>query len=200
MVIGGIAVIARGVRRMTTDVDVVVRGDSVDTTSLLRTLRRFGIEPRIAGALEFAQENLVLLLRHTKTGVDLDLSFGWTTFEHEAIAASTRAAYGPAEFPMARAEDLIVYKAMAARPKDVEDAAALMLMHPDVDLSRVRRRVTELAALAGEVALVEGLERVVERARAARAGVERGPERSRRPAAKRAKKRPKPLKARRGGS
>jgi hypothetical protein len=94
MVIGGIAVITRGVRRLTTDVDVVVRGDATGIEPLLRTLRRHHIGPRIDGAVEFARENLVLLLRHLPSGVDVDLSFGWTAFEAEAIAASTQAAYG----------------------------------------------------------------------------------------------------------
>ena len=35
MIIGGIAVIARGVRRMTTDIDAAVRGDQADVGSLL---------------------------------------------------------------------------------------------------------------------------------------------------------------------
>jgi hypothetical protein len=173
MVIGGIAVIARGVRRMTTDIDVVVRGDAVDTRSLLRTLLRFGIRPRIDRAEEFAQENLVLLLRHTSSGVDLDLSLGWTAFEQDAIAACTKATYGHAAFPMARAEDLVVFKAMAARPKDVEDAAALILKHPDIDTVTVRRRLVELATLAEEPSLIEGFDRVLVRAQSVRSSARR---------------------------
>ena len=175
MVIGGIAVIARGVRRLTTDVDVVVRGDSVTVTSLLRTLAAHDVEPRIEDAAAFASRNLVLLLRHVPSGVDLDLSFGWTAFELEAIEASTKAAFGSKSLPMARAEDLIVFKAMAARPKDIEDAAALMLMHSDVDLSRIRVRLAELAELADEPVLAEGLEQIIARARMARARAMRTP-------------------------
>jgi hypothetical protein len=173
MVIGGIAVIARGVRRMTTDIDVVVRGDAVEVRSLLRTLVRFGIRPRIDRAEEFARENLVLLLRHTSSGVDLDLSLGWTAFEHDAIAASTKTTFGTAAFPMARAEDLVVFKAMAARPKDVEDAATLLLKHPEIDTAIVRRRLVELATLADEPALIEGLDRVILRARSVRVSARR---------------------------
>jgi hypothetical protein len=36
MVIGGIAIIARGLRRMTTDIDVVVRGDETSWHRLAR--------------------------------------------------------------------------------------------------------------------------------------------------------------------
>jgi hypothetical protein len=163
MVIGGIAIIARGVRRMTTDIDAVVRGDRVDLSTLLRLLAKKRIVPRIDDAAAFVRESMVLLLRHDPTGVEFDVSFAWTAFEHDAIEASTDATYGNVVAPMARAEDLVVFKAMAARPVDIEDASALLLMHKDIDLVRVRRRLGELAAMADEPALLAGLEQVIKR-------------------------------------
>ena len=85
MVIGGIAIIARGVRRFTTDIDAAVRGDAIHPEDLLEVLSKRRIAPRIPKALQFARENLVLLLRHEPTGVDLDVSFAWSGFEHEAL-------------------------------------------------------------------------------------------------------------------
>jgi hypothetical protein len=128
-------------------------------------------------------------LRHTSSGVDLDLSLGWTAFEHDAIAASTKAAYGTAVFPMARAEDLVVFKAMAARPKDVEDAAALILKHSDIDTATVRRRLVELATLADEPALIEGFDRVILRVHSVRASARRGRAGATRPKSKSSKRR-----------
>ena len=64
MVIGGIAVIARGVRRMTTDIDAVVRGGAIEISELLRVLARHAFRPRIDDVKAFAEKNLVLLLRH----------------------------------------------------------------------------------------------------------------------------------------
>ena len=153
---------------MTTDIDAVVRGDAVEIPKLLRALARHAVHPRIEDAGAFAEKNLVLLLRHKPTGVDLDLSLGWTDFEREALAQKTKAAYGRASYPMASAEDLVIFKALAARPKDVDDAAALILMYPKMDLGRVRRRVAELAELAEEPTLIEGLEKVIARTRAVR--------------------------------
>jgi hypothetical protein len=69
---------------------------------------------------------------------------------------------------MARAQDLVVFKAIAARPKDIEDAAALILMHSAMDLGRVRRLLAELAELAEEPALLDGLDEVIARAHAVR--------------------------------
>jgi hypothetical protein len=168
MVIGGIAIIARGVRRMTTDIDVVVRGDETTPAAMLRALATRRIVPRIADAEAFARERLVLLLRHRPTGVDVDLSFGWTTFEHEALEARSDATYGSVVAPMARAEDLVIFKAMAARPKDIEDATALLLMYKEIDVGRVRRHLAELAELADEPSLTSGLEAAIKLASAGR--------------------------------
>lgn len=191
MIIGGIAVIARGVRRMTTDIDAVVLGDAVDIRALLRVMARHAVQPRIEKAEAFAEKNLVLLLRHVPTGVDLDVSLGFTDFERGAIESSTPGSYGRASYPMARAEDLVVFKALAARPKDIEDAAALLLMHPAIDLAEVRRRLAGLAALAEEPALLEGLEQVIARTRAVRKAASKrsGATPSRPPTPKRAKRR-----------
>lgn len=153
---------------MTMDIDVVVRGDETTPAAMLRALATRRIVSRINDAEAFARKWLVLLLRHKPTGVDLDLSFGWTTFEHEALEARSDAAYGSVVVPMARAEDLVIFQAMAARPTDIEDATALMLMHKDIDIDRVRRHLAELAVLADEPSLTSGLEAVISLASAVR--------------------------------
>ena len=161
MVIGGIAVIAHGVQRMTTDIDAVIRGDAVSVPALIGVLRRHQIVPRIDGAEAFAATNLVLLTRHRPTEVELDLSFGWTVFEHEALAACVRTRYGKVAAPMAGVEELLVFKAMAARPRDVEDAVTLLTLYPHVDLGRVRRRLVALAELADAPELALGFEQIL---------------------------------------
>lgn len=158
MVIGGIAVIARGVRRFTTDIDATVRGDAARPDELLQTLRAHGIEPRIDDALAFAEANLVLLVRHRSTGVDLDVSFAWTAFEHEAIATSTMTKFGTARAPICSAESLIVFKAIAGRPKDIEDAEALLALYPQIDRTHVRKQVAAVAELAEAPEIISTLD------------------------------------------
>ena len=168
MVIGGIAVIARGVRRFTADIDATIRGDEIELPALVKALAKRRIVPRVEDAVELARANLVLLLRHEPTGVDFDLSFAWTSFEHEAIAASSVAAFGAVDAPMARPEDLIVFKAIAARGRDLDDAVALLALYPHIDLARVRARVRELAAAAEVPELAVGLETAITMAAQAR--------------------------------
>jgi hypothetical protein len=165
MVIGGIAIIARGVRRFTTDIDVAIRGDAIRPEKVLQLLARRSIVPRIDDALEFAQENLVLLLRHRPTGVDLDVSFAWSGFEHEALAAATITDFGKVRAPMCAPADLIVFKAIANRAKDVDDATALLDLYPKIDLAKVRKRVAELSALAEAPEVLHAFDAMTDRAR-----------------------------------
>ncbi|MDX2014142.1 MAG: nucleotidyltransferase [Myxococcaceae bacterium] len=169
MLIGGIAIIAQGVRRLTTDIDAVIQGDQANPETMLHALAANEIEPRIDDALAFAAENLVLLLRHGPTGVDLDLSFGWTSFEVEALQHRASLAFGRVRAPMATPEDLIVLKAMAGRPKDIDDAAALLTLHPNIRLSRIRARLDELSSLANAPEASQSLEEIVKKAGLSRA-------------------------------
>lgn len=165
MLIGGIAIIARGVRRMTTDVDAVVRGDATSIEAVLDAMAHEHIAPRIEGADAFARENLVLLARHVPSGVDLDVSFAWSAFELDAIGSATPASFGRVHVRMSTAADLVVLKSLAARPKDIEDAETLIVLHPDIDLRRVRARVAELAALAEAPEILSGFDALARRAR-----------------------------------
>jgi hypothetical protein len=101
MLIGGLAVIARGVRRCTTDIDAVVQGDSVDLDALLRAFAARGIVPRIPDARAFAAANRILLVTHEPSGVDLDVSMGWTGFEREALGLRSNVTFGPLRVPTA---------------------------------------------------------------------------------------------------
>lgn len=58
-------------------------------------------------------------------------------------------------------------RAIAVGPKDIEDAKALMLMHKEIDVDRVRRHVAALAALADKPNL-SGLDAVIRLAAAGR--------------------------------
>lgn len=169
-VIGGIAVIARGVRRMTTDIDAVIQGDAVTYAQVSRVLAAHNVIHRMEDAETFAASSLVLLLRHQPTGVDIDLSFGWTEFEHRAIASSTEAAFGRVRTRMARPQELVVLKAVAGRPGDINDAAALLVLHPGIDVADARRAVNELAALADAPELVAGLDHAIDAAQIVQPG------------------------------
>jgi hypothetical protein len=64
----------------------------------------------------------------------------------------------------ARAEDLVIYKLMALRPQDLQDAEGLLVLRGrTMDLTRVRRIVRELAAALDDEERPQALERILQR-------------------------------------
>ena len=179
LVIGGIAVIARGAARFTADVDATVWAEGLAFEDLVDVLSRHGIHGRIPDLFDFARENQVLLLVHKSTRTEVDVSLGWLPFEREAMRRATHVSFGRARIPTATAEDLIVLKALAWRDKDRIDIEHLAgLYGRRLDLRYILRHVTQLAELADLPERSRELEMLIRRT----AG---GPLRSRKPARKR---------------
>jgi predicted nucleotidyltransferase len=150
-VIGGIAVIARGVQRLTRDIDIAIVGADQSCAALADELQRHGIAPRIADAIAFAEESQVLLMRHVVSGVDIDVSRAWLPFEIEALAAAGHESLGGVKIAIAQPEDLIIFKAVAWRPQDQQDVERLLTLYGDrVNVARIRRHVKELGAAIDE--------------------------------------------------
>jgi hypothetical protein len=71
-VIGGIAVIAHGHARATSDVDCAIAASLSESAPIYDAFLSAGFEPRSENALEFAQQSLVLTLRYKRTGVPVE--------------------------------------------------------------------------------------------------------------------------------
>jgi predicted nucleotidyltransferase len=137
-VIGGVAASLLGRPRVTKDVDMVALAEDDTWRGLLEVGTRHGFEARVADALDFARLSRVLLLRYEPTGIELDLSFAALPFERELIErAATRVVRG-VTFRVATAEDIVVMKSLALRPRDVADIEAILEATPQLDLQRVR--------------------------------------------------------------
>lgn len=137
--------IARGVTRLTRDIDIAVAGADLTSADLAEELQHVGIVPRIADAVAFADENQVLLMKHAASGVEIDVSRAWLPFELEALDAARLESLAGIRIAIAQPEDLLIFKAVAWRPQDQQDVERLLALHGDrVDLVRVRRHVKEL--------------------------------------------------------
>jgi hypothetical protein len=124
--IGGIALQRWGEPRETVDVDLtLLTGFGGEGPFIEILLNQF--EPRIENAAEFAGANRVLLLR-APSGVGLDIALGGLPFEESVVARSTAFMFpGDARLRTCSAEDLIVLKSFASRPKDWLDVEGVLI-------------------------------------------------------------------------
>lgn len=164
MIIGGVAVIALGLPRLTVDIDATVAATGLDVNRLIETLQRYRIAPRIPDAATFARERQVLLAEHEPSGTPVDVSLAWLPFEQEALAASSACDYAGVPIRIPRPDDLVIYKLVASRPRDLEDAEGLLVLHGHtMDLSRVRWVVGQLAAALDDEERPRALEQLLQK-------------------------------------
>ena len=147
IVIGGIAASLLGEPRATADIDAVIVLSIDDLPQLMAITEEAGLLPRIADAEMFARRNRVLLLNHRDSGIDVDISLGLLPFEIEAAERGQMYQTGTLEVRLPTPEDLIIQKAIAHRPKDMLDIAAIIANHPKLDWQRIEGWLQQFADL-----------------------------------------------------
>lgn len=165
VVIGGVAASILGRPRMTRDVDALVLLAEDQWGEFLAAGAPHGFVPRRPDTLAFAQETRVLLVGHEPSGIDADIVFGSLPFEKEAVARATWLELGGVRVPLPLPEDLIVMKAVAHRPRDLDDIEAILAANPRLNLRRVRRWVREFAAALSMPEILNDLEALLSQRR-----------------------------------
>jgi hypothetical protein len=157
--IGGLALQRWGEPRETTDVDLTLLAGFGSEEPFVRNLLGH-FEARIADAAEFALTRRVLLLR-TRSGVGLDIALGGLPFEESVVARSSLFAFPPQTLlRTCSAEDLVVLKAFAARPKDWLDVEGVIIRQTGkLDWPYILGQLQPLAELKEAPEIIEELER-----------------------------------------
>ncbi|MBM3457714.1 MAG: hypothetical protein FJX77_04185 [Armatimonadetes bacterium] len=164
VIIGGVAMGLLGSGRTTEGVDAVVLWSDQEPVRLIAAAAACGLEPRVDSAAEFAATSRVLLLRHSGSGIGVDISLGSLPFEEAMVAAATRVQAGTLTLSIPRAEDLVVMKAIANREKDLLDIAAVLKANPNLDREAILAQVQALAELLEAPEIVRDLQAVFRRA------------------------------------
>jgi hypothetical protein len=138
VIIGGAAVSLLGRARFTEDVDAVFLLSNKDLPRLLELAKEEGIEPRIDNVADFARKHQVLLLKHTLTDTGIDISLGTLPFEVEMVERGVLHEIDETlQLRLPTPEDLIIMKAIAHRPKDLEDIRTIADKDPNLDVKRI---------------------------------------------------------------
>jgi hypothetical protein len=148
VVIGGIAASVLGQARYTEDLDAMFLLSVQDIPRFLEEAEKEGIVPRKQDVVEFARKNRVLLLKHASTDTNIDISLGIMPFEQEMIERSSIQEFDETlQVRLPTPEDLFIMKAIAGRPKDLEDIRILANKYTGLDWTRIKRWVKDFAAL-----------------------------------------------------
>lgn len=165
MLIGGQAVLLHGQPRFTEDIDATLGVGPEGLPVVLEACQAIGLEPLPEDVSAFVAETFVLPSRHLASGVRVDLIFSTLPYEAEAIRRAVRVRVGATEVPFATAEDLLIHKLFAGRPRDIEDAIGVIRRNEtSLDWTYVTRWIAAFADVPGRERLSELLDQVRRRA------------------------------------
>lgn len=143
MIIGGQAVLLYGAPRMTKDIDITL-GVNVDRLdNLVETCRRIDLEIIPETVEDFVKKTLVLPTKDKGTGIRVDFIFSFTPYERLAIGRAKPVILRGTTVMFASAEDVIIHKIFAGRPRDLEDVRSIILKNLDFDREYTRTWLEE---------------------------------------------------------
>jgi hypothetical protein len=160
LVVGGLAVVAVGEPRTTADADAIVFVSQTEAESLIVRAAAAGFEVRE----ELERERLATTgtMRFRRGRFQIDLITASLPFEDAAYArASFHHLFG-IRLPFPSPEDLILFKVLAGRDKDMLDAAGVVRRHGDrLDVAYLERTLRPICELAEDIAPWNRLHRVL---------------------------------------
>ena len=129
-VFGAQAAILHGAVRFTEDVDVTVEIGDRPHRALADALLAEGFEPR-SDDEKFVEQTRVLPIVHRSTNTPVDVVLAGRGIEDLFFEGAIEIAIEGLNVPVARAEDIVVMKILAGRPKDLEDVVAILSAQGD---------------------------------------------------------------------
>jgi hypothetical protein len=142
MVIGGQAVLVHGEPRLTRDIDITL-GVSVDGVGqVVSAVAAVPLTP-LVDPESFVRETYVLPCQDPQSGLRVDLVFSDSAYEQQAIARSRSVKLAGQDVRFATAEDLIIHKLIAGRPRDIEDVRGIIGRNARLDATLIRRVLGE---------------------------------------------------------
>jgi predicted nucleotidyltransferase len=161
MIIGGQAVLLYGTPRMTKDIDITLGLDVGHLGNLLPVIGSVGLEIIPENSRSFVEQTSVLPTRETESGIRVDFIFSFTPYERQAISRSKAVSLSGTDVMFASAEDLIIHKIFAGRPRDHEDVRSILLKNPDLDIMYVRKWLREFEKSPEKKGLIKTFEELL---------------------------------------
>ena len=162
MIIGGQAVLLHGEPRMTRDIDVTVGIGTEKIDQMLDALGSVGLKP-LVDPDDFTLRTMVLPCQDPKSHIRVDFIFSFSPYERQAMERVRLVNMEGVDVKFASAEDLVIHKIFAGRPRDMEDVKSILIKNPEMDTPYIRRWLNDLAEATGE-SFVDRFESVLKNA------------------------------------
>jgi len=144
LVMGGQAVLLHGEPRLTRDIDVTLGLMPNDLDRVLRIVGDLGLEVLTSEPEKFTNETWVLPVLDAKSGIRVDFIFSSSAFESQAMKRAVPVNIKGTNVRFASAEDLIIQKIFAGRPRDMEDVRGILAKKlPQLDVEYIRENLRE---------------------------------------------------------
>jgi hypothetical protein len=155
MVIGGQAVLLHGEPRLTRDIDITLGVDADEVHRVLEMGKGVGLIPSTRDVDDFVKKTNVLPLLEESTSVRVDLIFSFSSYEAQAIARAVSVRVLGSLVRFATAEDLIVHKLVAGRPRDLEDVRGILAHNKELDGEYLKKWLPTFREIVGKDLLAE---------------------------------------------
>ena len=146
MIIGGLANAIWGHPRATLDIDVTVWVLDDQIQKLLSILEEKYVF-MVAEPFDFISKTRVLPIKNNEN-LRIDIIFGALPFEKDALDRAVEVKVGNSFIKFCTAEDLILFKIISERSKDLDDVRGILrFQKDDIDFEYLEPRIEELSNL-----------------------------------------------------
>ncbi len=161
MIIGGQALLVHGQARLTEDIDIILGSAPDDLPRILEVCRELALVVLPGDVIGFVQDTFVLPAADPDTRVRVDFIFSSLPYERAAIGRAVLIDLDGTAVPFAAAEDLILHKLLAGRPRDFEDIQGIVSRKGDeLDWDYLEEWGRELARQPGREEIPQQLTRI----------------------------------------
>jgi len=133
MIIGGQAVLIYGEPRLTKDIDITIGANIDKYRDILNIVQNLNLKILPKEPYKFVKETMVLPLLDEKTGIRIDLIFSFSEYEKGALKRVNKIKIGNTYVNYVSVEDLIIYKIISGRERDMEDLKIILIKNKKID-------------------------------------------------------------------
>jgi len=126
MIIGGSALLAYSIPRLTKDIDITISLAPEDVGKIIKICKKLNLKILTSTPESFVRKTSVLPAQDKKSGFRIDFIFSTSEYEKQALKRAKRFQLENSYVRFASPEDIIIHKFIAGRTRDIEDIKNLL--------------------------------------------------------------------------